>query len=439
MKQKWLAVASVIAVVSGMILFFNLKNNGNIRPVMAGTGHNVSGFAWSPHIGWISFNSTDCDTDGDGTYEGGGESGGAAPSGCPASGAVQDYGVAINKTTGDFSGWAWSPNVGWIDFGPTSGYPSPPNSPASYNSGNGNVTGWAKILSMGDDGWIKLRKQGSDGGSDYGVSIDSGTGEFSGWAWNANDTGAGIGWISFNCGNAEAPDCTNNYKVVTQLNSPPAVSNLTAPNWSYQQAADYRNARRAFLQWDYYDPESTPQDAYHVVFDDNSDFSSPLKDTGQTTGSAQSVLIDQSAGVNLSYDSVYYWKVKVWDGGNASSSWATHSFTTYKHEMPAPGFSWFPAKPSKGEDVKLTDGSQIYLSGAPTAPVACDDAKCDWLWTVPPGTSINNDATSSPIINFSAEGSHNVILTITDADGYAVSTTTVITVGSALPKWKEVK
>ncbi len=55
---------------------------------------NLSGWAWSDAIGWISF----C-----GGY-----------SGCNSS--PINYRVSINTATGDFSGWAWNDKVGWISF-----------------------------------------------------------------------------------------------------------------------------------------------------------------------------------------------------------------------------------------------------------------------------------------------------------------------------------
>ena len=139
------------------------------------TGDNVEGFAWSSNVGWISFNSTDCDSDCTTaicTSEG-------AP-GCPPAGTTfNDYGVKINSLTGNFSGYAWSSNVGWISFnrcgtdgncstvdGDTGTPPEPPFDGATgtiaqvnldtHSLNYGQVTGWAKILALGDDGWIRL-------------------------------------------------------------------------------------------------------------------------------------------------------------------------------------------------------------------------------------------------------------------------------------------
>jgi hypothetical protein len=62
---------------------------GNWKVLNDGTG-NLSGWAWSDAIGWISFNST-------------------------TGGGSVAYGVNIDST-GDFSGWAWNDVVGWISF-----------------------------------------------------------------------------------------------------------------------------------------------------------------------------------------------------------------------------------------------------------------------------------------------------------------------------------
>ena len=78
----------IIFVVFGFFIF---------GKVNAGTTDNVSGWAWSENIGWISFNNT-------------------------TGGGTTNYGVNINPSTGVFSGYAWSENIGWIDFGPISGF-----------------------------------------------------------------------------------------------------------------------------------------------------------------------------------------------------------------------------------------------------------------------------------------------------------------------------
>lgn len=65
---------------------------------------NLSGWAWSDEIGWISMNCSDLGICG-----------------------TSNYGVSIDSS-GDFSGWAWNDVVGWISFNCTnSGTSCPPN------------------------------------------------------------------------------------------------------------------------------------------------------------------------------------------------------------------------------------------------------------------------------------------------------------------------
>jgi hypothetical protein len=124
---------SFIVAVSG---FYVLQNN-RIFTTSAESDDNIAGYAWSENMGWISFNCTN-------------------ESECGSS----NYGVDINMETGDFSGYAWSSNIGWIDLSPAGPYPGVPEHGARYEySDSGDerrVTGWAKVLALGDEGWIKL-------------------------------------------------------------------------------------------------------------------------------------------------------------------------------------------------------------------------------------------------------------------------------------------
>jgi len=192
----------------------------------AGDADNVSGWAWSENIGWISFN---CDN----------------PE-LPAPRCANDYGVNIDPSTGVFSGYAWSENIGWIDFGPAGPYPDLPNYSACLDfpssgqtcdgTGDYQASGWAKVLS--NNSWIKLKGQTTETPpTDYGVSWDPADNqELKGWAWSD----IVIGWISFNCkdgGYNEATGehyniCgTSNYKVVAEVdNTPPTVSVIYEPS-----------------------------------------------------------------------------------------------------------------------------------------------------------------------------------------------------------------
>ncbi len=483
-KKTWIITALMFVLafsLSLVIAYFEFGLRQNVKTTSASSSNNVTGYAWSPNIGWLSFNCT-------------GDS--------PACGA-SNYGVSIDLTSGYFSGYAWSQSVGWVSFnrrtclggsdngasckansdcssnncrldGPgAAGAPlqAPYNTPASldynaiYDYNTGLITGWAKILSLGDNGWIKLRKFASDSGSDYGLSIDPATGNFSGWAWNANSDSSGIGWLSFNCAN-ETPACSGtDYKVVGDVNRPPTADSLTAPNWNYVDAGGIFGARNAKLNWIFSDPDvGASESAYQIIFDDDNDPAAPLFDTGKCLGYNNPIAackINAGAGqypINetvLNYDAPYYWWVKVWDNHGAESALTPYNtspdtdnndgtlntFTTYKHEMPDVSFSWFPVEPSKGEEVKFIDASRVYLSGAPATAVSCNNSICDWAWSASGGAVFkdNDTATSSPTITFNSAGSATVTLTVTDDDGYYISRSETINVNAKLPKWKEVK
>ncbi|MBI4094180.1 MAG: hypothetical protein HY436_00015, partial [Candidatus Liptonbacteria bacterium] len=113
------------------------------------------------------------------------------------------YGVFIDTTSGNLSGYGWSPHVGWVRFDPAGPFPSAPNHSARLVGET--VEGWARVCSVfasgcdgalrpntergGWSGWILLAGAARDG-SPYGVVIEDGV--VSGWAW-----GSFIGWIDF--------------------------------------------------------------------------------------------------------------------------------------------------------------------------------------------------------------------------------------------------
>ncbi len=144
--------------------------------VEAGAGDNLSGWAWSETIGWISFNSTNCAKQ-------------SPPAGCPPAGTtIGNYGVNV-APSGDMLGYAWAETIGWISFNEDKGCPSKPCKP-NFDSKTGKVTGWARALSAKDgwDGWIHLSPAT---GSSYGVSVNGC--DWSGYAWGSDITG----WINF--------------------------------------------------------------------------------------------------------------------------------------------------------------------------------------------------------------------------------------------------
>lgn len=200
---------------------------------LASTRDNVSGYAWSENIGWISFNCTNTNS-------------------CAAS----DYGVRINENNGNVNGYAWSEHVGWISFEPDGPYPSFPDFSANLNFDTNEIRGWARACAVfaagcngalkpdsergGWDGWISMA------GANYGVNRNSTGGAqcpIENYAWG----GDVIGWIHF--GGA-------GYGVSTSLCSTPprAVVGFTVPgdaaNLAGQGVFDASGNRVGTIQFD---------------------------------------------------------------------------------------------------------------------------------------------------------------------------------------------
>ncbi|MBI3685146.1 hypothetical protein HY250_01960, partial [Candidatus Azambacteria bacterium] len=173
--------------------------------------YNVRGWAWSEHLGWISFNSQNCDTNlnqlmDDGDFTAPVSPNSPASTQCPSIGtAILSYGAHLDLSTYELSGRVWSPEIGWISFEKTdTGTPFS----APYNNGSqsyiarlvsGKMDGWGRAISCfsGQEcdaanqwGWIKLSGTASDG-SPYAVGNSAN--ELVGWAWGGNV----IGWMSF--------------------------------------------------------------------------------------------------------------------------------------------------------------------------------------------------------------------------------------------------
>ena len=189
-----------------------------IDTVSANSSDNLSGWAWSGYddgsgnvgVGWISFNSTDCDTDSN-NYVDAGACGGIDNATTP----VVNYGVKISPLTGTgyFSGYAWSSNIGWISF--NSGETASCGGGAQIDWATGAVTGWAKALAAtGSGNWDGCISLSGDWDGDATIEFTdgpdspdvSGTGDdpvrlnlvtkkFDGYAWGGNEV---VGWIDWN-------------------------------------------------------------------------------------------------------------------------------------------------------------------------------------------------------------------------------------------------
>ncbi|MFA6278841.1 MAG: hypothetical protein WCS97_01140 [Candidatus Paceibacterota bacterium] len=179
--NKRLALTLVLLATLVFVVGIRQEEWLQIPTAHAGAGQNVSGYAWSDTVGWISFNNI-------------------------SDGSAVDYGVNINASTGNFSGYAWSDNIGWISFNETSGCPeSGCTTQPNLNTSTGAVTGWAKALSAngsGWDGWIKLS-------GPWSPSVTFTANAAAGYSWGSDV----VGWISWSGSGygvvAEAMACVN--------------------------------------------------------------------------------------------------------------------------------------------------------------------------------------------------------------------------------------
>ncbi len=169
------AVAAAFLIVLNAAVILTPTNQAR-----ATIEENVDGWAWSATGGWLSMNDTNA-----------GSGGGF-------------YGVNVNPLSKAVAGYGWSNNQGWVCFGSSCPGTTPAGGASSASlDGSNNLRGWAKFLNLNDpDGWISLSCLDTGGGgscgmSNYGPTVNLGTGQFNGFAWHGLSGGLGWGWIDF--------------------------------------------------------------------------------------------------------------------------------------------------------------------------------------------------------------------------------------------------
>jgi len=449
MPKNFFIFLIIFLIIFGFLIF----NFRKTEKVEAGSGDNVYGWAWSENIGWISFNRINCDANNDGLSDG-------IPAGCPVAGtSIPNYGVNIDSVTGNFSGYAWSENIGWIRFNPPGPYPNcpvttcpdgSPNYPARLNLTTRKITGWARACAgtvNGDcnsatrtdgwDGWILLGPI-VKGGTDYGALIESGVppNEFRGWAWGSDV----VGWISFNCEDTGA--CSDSdYKVMTSLvlNSPPYIEPGSQTRSEFYCNV-FAGQGRVDFQWKYKDPDLDPETRFDFRVNDVNDVNdlnpevdrsfSGFNNPDGTINSQVVLVISPLEADKITFNNTtYYWWVRVWDNQGKDSGWVPGpSFTTPLHAYPWIDFSWLPLSPSVGVIVTFTDQSLVF-GGA---------TKSSWDWTFQDGDPASSDL-PGPQTKFTSSGPKEVSLTVTDSDTFVCTDTKTVNTSISLPEWKEIR
>lgn len=415
------------------------------RELIAGSGDNMGGWAWSSNIGWVSFNCTN-NPPGD-------------------SCASSDFGVNLNTISNEVEGEAWSDNVGWLNFDA----PNPGGRPsATFVPASGELRGWARFLSNGGgwDGWLSLNAENcdadgdglSDGSpvgcpvagtplADYNVRLSACT-NLEGFAWG----GDVVGWLNF-----------DQVNLVGGLDLPPAPPGLvTVTDPDYCGASPQP---RFTFNWDYVDPcGGDPQSGVKIQILDhlgNLVFDSCTTDPRYDTCSGHS---SQSwaplYGIKqLEYDRTiaggnpYRVQVQVFDSaGNSSGFSAPVEFEVIPvHAYPSVGFDYTPSRPFIDEPVTFDstiddngDGipdTHCYLPGGDGKTV--DLGGCPlggYVWNFDGGVDTGAGTIQTPIAKFSTRDTYAVTLNVTDNEGYTCSDlqNVDIDVKFKIPDWREI-
>lgn len=148
-----------------------------------GTIDSADKYAWSENLGWLNFGTSQGD---------------------------------IHVTDSSLTGYIWGENTGWISLNCSNGASCATVDYKVANDGDGNLSGYAWSENTG---WINFNPAFG------GVTINS-SGDFLGYAWGEN-----IGWIVFNC--ATTNSCaTVNYKIKTDWR-PQSARPCTS--WTYSE------------------------------------------------------------------------------------------------------------------------------------------------------------------------------------------------------------
>lgn len=392
----------IFLTIASIVFSFCLAGNAK-----AGASDNVSGWAWSENIGWISFNNN-------------------------SGGGVTNYGVNIDQN-GKLSGFAWSENIGWISFNEAGagGTGAPPsNDPCSdtsciakatpsgnFGKANVNLYGWARALSNGGgwDGWIRF-----DHGQSNPVYIDSG-GNFHGWAWGSDV----VGWISFS---------GSGYKVILNLsgfNQPPYID----PGPPNSQVIDYQSycspsfpgQGQVGFRWVYRDTDGDNQFQFDFKVNNVNDVNDPnpevnrtfngLSNPDGTTNNQTVSVVSPIQSDKIAYNTRYYWWVRVWDSTGRDSGWiAGPSFITSFHAYPYPDFSHQPVSPAAGEVVFFTDNSVCYRLNPAGAPCK-NDPIANYQWDFQDNGVIDSTVRGNVTTTYATAGNYTVRLYVTDDAG----------------------
>ncbi len=221
--------------------------------------------------------------------------------------------VTIDYNTRQMSGYAWSDEIGWIDFG---GGADNPDGPVNADI-HGLLKGRAKVMDTGN----LIDFNSSPFGSN--VAIASSTGQFSGFVWSQD-----LGWINFS--GVSVPGF---YLDVQAPNNPSAVTAVGSPSGSVLTSDHFGNDASVTFSW--LTPDDTAEvttpsgvAGYYVYFGTDATANPYTAGTYQTDTNVTEALDVANNGRQ------YYLRMQTVDlAGNRSSS---TTLFNYKYDITKP-------------------------------------------------------------------------------------------------------
>lgn len=139
--------------------------------------------------------------------------------------------VRVNWSTGDFSGYAFSEDVGWVAFGTVDN----PQGPVHVNPSTGVVTGKAKVIATG--AFLDFSAYNSN------VVVSTSTGVLSGYVWSED-----VGWLNFGNSGVSINNFSND--LVEPATNATALSMLTDDTGGYSvTSGGWTNSSVSKFSW----------------------------------------------------------------------------------------------------------------------------------------------------------------------------------------------
>lgn len=247
--------------------------------------------------------------------------------------------ATIDNYSREMAGYAWSDDLGWIDFANTG---SDPADPVKADA-SGNLSGHAKVL---NGGYIDFNTSPTDAN----VAVDT-NGDFSGYAWSED-----IGWINFS--GVSSPDYNPD---LLAPDNPASVTSKSTEGGIDLSEATWYNYPTPYFSW------SAPSDnangitpsgvaGYYIYFGASA---------SGDPASWQTTTNYTASDLGTAYNQNYYFRIKTKDvSGNISDAVTLFTYMYDQDDMapPDPALSTAKSQASDGSDIVSDDW---YNYGAP--------------------------------------------------------------------------